>query len=1069
MLKIARPVSFLLLSVALCSSGVIFAANETTTPKVGISQQQASLKGVVEDEFGPVAGASVVVKGTTNGTVTDMNGNFVLEVKKGDVIVISFIGYLTQEIKYNGEQTIKVSLKEDTQKLDEVVVIGYGTQKKVNLTGAVASVGSEELKERVNTDVLASVQGQVPGVTIINRQGSISINMRGRGNLGTSSPLFVIDGAIADATFFSNLDPNSIESVSFLKDAASSAIYGSRAAYGVVLVKTKDGKEGDVKVTYDGTVSMKIATYTPKVLSSEWYARLSNEAAFNENPNAEMPYSDEEIEMFRNGSNPDMYPNTNWYDLVLDDLAVMTKHSVSVSGGNKVKYFTSLGYMYDDKFTPGASANRYNMTTNLSSDITSWLSWRSNFKYIQNTNNTESGGIGYTELLTVPSTYVARQSNGEWGSYEGGNPAALVNMQRNPLRRLEEGGWNNNKSQNTLIDLALDIKPVKGLTLTGQMIYKAYDYKGKTYEANRNKIKDFVTGSELNGTDVTASKMTYDWNENSRLTYNGLANYNWSNENHNISALGGVSYEHYKYQQQKSWRRNFPTNGMTGINGGSSAPSDMSTEGDVYEDKLMSYFARLNYSYKDRYLLEANFRADASSRFHKDNRWGFFPSFSAGWRVSEEAFFTQAKNYVSNLKLRLSYGSLGNQKTVGYYDYLQLINTGAVMNYAFGDTTKGDYAYESAPNSTDLTWETVITKNIGLDLGFLNNRLNVSFDAYIRDTKDMLMAGKTLPGVYGASSPRMNVADLRTKGWEASVTWGDSFTLASKPFNYRIMAGIGDNTSKVTKYDNPNRTLTDPYEGQQLGEIWGYVVDGYFKTDEEARNYKVDQSFVNQMINASALDNGLHAGDLKFVDLDGNNKIEQTTSANDRKDMKVIGNSLPRYNYNFGISADWYGIDFSVLFQGIGKQNWYPGAETSMFWGPYSRPYASFIPSDFMSQVWSEENTNAYFPRPRGYVALGSNRELAVVNTKYLQNLAYCRLKNLSIGYTLPDKWLSKIGFEKIRVYFSGENLLTFTKLHSDYIDPEQASASNSWKTSKSDANIYPWAKTYSFGVDITF
>ena len=503
MLKIARPVSFLLLSVALCSSGVIFAANETTTPKVGISQQQASLKGVVEDEFGPVAGASVVVKGTTNGTVTDMNGNFVLEVKKGDVIVISFIGYLTQEIKYNGEQTIKVSLKEDTQKLDEVVVIGYGTQKKVNLTGAVASVGSEELKERVNTDVLASVQGQVPGVTIINRQGSISINMRGRGNLGTSSPLFVIDGAIADATFFSNLDPNSIESVSFLKDAASSAIYGSRAAYGVVLVKTKDGKEGDVKVTYDGTVSMKIATYTPKVLSSEWYARLSNEAAFNENPNAEMPYSDEEIEMFRNGSNPDMYPNTNWYDLVLDDLAVMTKHSVSVSGGNKVKYFTSLGYMYDDKFTPGASANRYNMTTNLSSDITSWLSWRSNFKYIQNTNNTESGGIGYTELLTVPSTYVARQSNGEWGSYEGGNPAALVNMQRNPLRRLEEGGWNNNKSQNTLIDLALDIKPVKGLTLTGQMIYKAYDYKGKTYEANRNKIKDFVTGSELNGTDVT--------------------------------------------------------------------------------------------------------------------------------------------------------------------------------------------------------------------------------------------------------------------------------------------------------------------------------------------------------------------------------------------------------------------------------------------------------------------------------------------------------------------------------------------------------------------------------------
>ena len=311
MLKIVRPVSFLLLSTALCSSGTMLAANETATPKVGISQQQASLKGIVEDEFGPVAGASVVVKGTTNGTMTDMEGNFVLDVKKGDVIVVSFIGYVTQEIKYNGEQTLKINLKEDTQKLDEVVVVGYGVQKKVNLTGAVASVGTEELKERVNTDVLASVQGQVPGVTVINRPGETSINVRGRGNLGTSSPLFVIDGAIADATFFSSLDPNSIESISFLKDAASSAIYGSRAAYGVVLVKTKGGKEGDLKISYDGSVAIKEQTYRPKMLNSEWYARLSNEAAYNENPNATMPYTDQQIGWFADGSDPDMYANTD--------------------------------------------------------------------------------------------------------------------------------------------------------------------------------------------------------------------------------------------------------------------------------------------------------------------------------------------------------------------------------------------------------------------------------------------------------------------------------------------------------------------------------------------------------------------------------------------------------------------------------------------------------------------------------------------------------------------------------------------------------------------------------------
>ena len=383
-------------------------------------------------------------------------------------------------------------------------------QKKVNLTGSVTAVGPEELTTHANTNLLATVQGQVPGVTIISRPGSDpAINMRGRGNLGTSAPLFVVDGAIADAGFFSNLDPNSIESISFLKDAASSAIYGSRAAYGVVLVKTKGGKEGKVKVSYDGTVSLKMATYTPKVLSSEWYARLSNEAALNENPNTtSLPYSDEAIQKFRDGSDPDMYPNTNWYDLVLDDQAVMTKHSVSISGGNKVKYYTSLGYMYDDKFTPGSCSNRYNLISNLSSDINDWLSWRSNINYIQNTSDTETGGIAYVNLLTIPTTYVARQSNGEWGSYEGGKPAALVNMQRNPLRQLEEGGWNKSKSENTLINLAVDIKPIKGLVLTGEMIYKAYDYKYRVYEANSPKIKDFVTGIELNGTDVTDSKMT---------------------------------------------------------------------------------------------------------------------------------------------------------------------------------------------------------------------------------------------------------------------------------------------------------------------------------------------------------------------------------------------------------------------------------------------------------------------------------------------------------------------------------------------------------------------------------
>ena len=747
---------------------------------------------------------------------------------------------------------------------------------------------------------------------------------------------------------------------------------------------------------------------------------------------------------------------------------------LTVSGGTeKVKYMLSGNY-YNQKGIIRIDPDRfkkYTFRSKIIANITSWFELSNNTSYYHS-EYTYPGLSGVNDVFTragrhalasiVPmhpdGTLVYRTGLTDTGEVADGVSAVLLNG----------GHHNRDREYEFVTTFEAVLKPIKHFEIRANYSWAHYN------QQNLNRSVD-VLYSRNPGETITMDNgrtrgnyLSEIQNNQIRQTFNLYGTYDNTFANaHSVKVIVGGNYD-YKYFKKLGMKRNgLLSESLDDFN--LAKGDDISITGGQEEYAILGFFYRLNYGYKDRYLFEASGRYDGSSRFRRGHRFGFFPSFSAGWRVSEEAFFTQAKNYVSNLKLRLSYGSLGNQKTVGYYDYLQLINTGAVMNYAFGDTTKGDYAYESAPNSTDLTWETVITKNIGLDLGFLNNRLNVSFDAYIRDTKDMLMAGKTLPGVYGASSPRMNVADLRTKGWEASVTWGDSFTLASKPFNYRIMAGIGDNTSKVTKYDNPNRTLTDPYEGQQLGEIWGYVVDGYFKTDEEARNYKVDQSFVNQMINASALDNGLHAGDLKFVDLDGNNKIEQTTSANDRKDMKVIGNSLPRYNYNFGISADWYGIDFSVLFQGIGKQNWYPGAETSMFWGPYSRPYASFIPSDFMSQVWSEENTNAYFPRPRGYVALGSNRELAVVNTKYLQNLAYCRLKNLSIGYTLPDKWLSKIGFEKIRVYFSGENLLTFTKLHSDYIDPEQASASNSWKTSKSDANIYPWAKTYSFGVDITF
>ena len=1037
MLKRVKSVSMLLFLMAASTGSMNAISAPATASSNAIEQQTETCKGIVKDATGEtVIGASVVVKGTTNGTITGIDGDFTLSgVPKGSTLVISFVGYVTQEIKFNG-QALDIVLKEDSKTLDEVVVVGYGVQKKVNLTGSVTAVGPEELTTHANTNLLATVQGQVPGVTIISRPGSDpAINMRGRGNLGTSAPLFVVDGAIADAGFFSSLDPNSIESISFLKDAASSAIYGSRAAYGVVLVKTKGGKEGKVKVSYDGTVSLKFATYTPKVLGSEWYAHLSNEAALNENPNtASLPYTEEAIQKFRDGSDPDMYPNTNWYDLVLDDQAVMTKHSVSISGGNKVKYYTSLGYMYDDKFTPGSSSNRYNLISNLSSDVNDWLSWRSNINYIQNTSDTETGGIAYVNLLTIPSTYVARQSNGEWGSYEGGKPAALVNMQRNPLRQLEEGGWNKSKSENTLINLAVDIKPIKGLVLTGEMIYKAYDYKYRVYEANRSKIKDFVTGAELNSTN-TDSKMTYDWQENSRLTYNGLANYTWSNDIHSIGVLGGISYEHYQYQKQKSYRKKFPTNGMTDINGGSSAPEDMHTEGGTNEDKLMSYFARVNYSYKDRYLFEANLRADASSRFHKDNRWGIFPSFSAGWRVNQEEFMKDI-HWINNLKIRASWGQLGNINNVGQYDYFSTYEQGD--NYNFEDAVTNGII-EAKPANVGLGWETVTVTNIGVDFDIFNGLLSFTGDYYDKQTKDILMSYPSpaevgIPSKYKVSQ---NIGKVSNKGIEIAITHNNRIG----DFSYSIGGNITKNWNKVKDLGVNDPMIEDPWikkVGYAIGTFYGYRSDGLLtQEDIDNGNYITDGN------------SKPNAGDIKYVDLDGDKKLTD-------KDRDYIGCDVPDITYGINLSMQYKGFDLSVFGQGVSgtKVRFYQ--EQAWAFSDYASP------REYHLKRWTVENPNPNAAYPRIYPRTSAH---STFNNKFsdfwLFDADYFRIKNITLGYTFQKNVVQSLGVEALKLYVAAENPFTIRADHRmEDFDPETASGRGG--NTRGTASL-------SFGVNLTF
>lgn len=549
-----------------------------------------------------------------------------------------------------------------------------------------------------------------------------------------------------------------------MKDASSSAIYGSRAAYGVVLVTTKNGEKGKMNVSYSGLVGMKTPTYLPKTVDSWEYASMLNEGMYNRNAanGKYQAYSQEEIDKFRNGTDLDYYPNTNWADLVLDKHVLTTQHSVSFSGGSdKVRYFMNLGYMYDDKpnFMSGQDKTRYTLDTNIASDITKWFTVKGSIKYIRNVSDTEHGQPWMGNFLLVPSIMVAQQSNGEWGSIAGGKQATQSFITGNPLRALSNKNWSKSKTEETMYDLGFDIKPVKGLVISGQGVFRGQEYKGKSYTALQDEVKTFETGTPIGGTGTYTNSMSMNWSSVTRMLYTGTIKYDWSNSIHNITALAGTSYEHYKYEALSAGRKNFPSDALEDLNGGSNAGKDLSNGGGMTEYKILSYFGRINYSLMDRYLLEANIRADASSRFYKDNRWGYFPSFSAGWRISQEEFMKNI-SWINNLKIRASWGTLGNINNVGNYDYFQNYNLGS--DYNFNDeAVKG--ILESKPANLGLGWETVALTDFGVDIDLFDNKLSIVADYYIKNTSDILL-GYNVPVETGIwSAPSQNIGKVKTQ------------------------------------------------------------------------------------------------------------------------------------------------------------------------------------------------------------------------------------------------------------------------------------------------------------------
>ncbi len=1080
---------------------IIITKDENTDTSVqSVKENPKTLKritGTVSSVQGePVIGASIIQKNNPGlGSITNIDGNFSLDVPLDATLLVSYLGFKSQEINVIGKSNFQIVLQENDKMLDEVVVVGYGTQKKINLTGAVTQVVAKDIESRPASNMSSLLQGIVPNMNITFSSGRPgqggTFNIRGNTSIndGGGTPLVLIDGVEGN---IDRINPRDVESVSVLKDASASAVYGARASFGVILVTTKQGSENKTTISYGTKMGKSASTVSTDFETRGYYSALINDQFFSsyagQNYTKYNDYDYEQLWLRVNDKteHPDRpwvvidqrdgrdsytyYGNTDWYNYFFDDSRPMQEHSLNINGGtNKIKYFLS-GSMFDQKGVFKINPDKYrsmNFRAKITAEVRPWLEISSNTKYFSSDYTFPGSGA-------VNNFFSAVNAHG-LASFVPVNPDGTPLYLTSLTNYQVMDGWSalliNNKHNNrdNNYEFGTTFEAVVKL-FEGTDIRANYSYSHLSSQVMNRGVN--VPYSKYPGevsyltTGIGQDKLYEKQNNNWYYAGNVYANFERTfNNTHYVKLMAGVNYETRYLKDFSATRSDLLS---TELNDFNLAVGDVMTiSGGQNQYKIFGTFFRANYNYKGKYLFETSGRLDGSSRFMNGHRTGFFPSGSAAWRLSEENFFDGLKNVISNAKIRLSYGSLGNQKGVGYYDYIQTVSTGGTINYSFGDGTKASAATVSSPNASDLTWEMIYTTNLGLDMSFLKGRLDFTGDIYTRETIGMLTAGKDLPSVYGASVPKMNLANLRTNGWEVSVAWNDKFSLKNKPFHYTARFVLSDYISTITKFDNPSKLISNYYEGQRLGEIWGYVTDGYFLSDEEAANYPVNQTSVNDIINTSAgSEKGLKAGDLKFVDLNDDKVITAAKTLDDTGDQIVIGNSQPRYSFGLNLSADWQGFDFSVFFQGIGKQNWYPGRDAVLFWGPYSRPYATFIGSDFLSRVWSEDNPDAYFPRPRGYIALNAtNRSLGVPSDRYLQDLAYCRIKNLNIGYSLPNSLLSKITVERVRIYFSGENLYTFTKLKSKYIDPELAASDGA----NGNAKKYGWSKTFSLGLDITF
>ena len=1044
-----------------------------------ITQQDGVCKGVVKDNQGEtVIGASVVVKGSTNGTITGLDGDFTLNnVKRGDVIQISYIGYVSQEVVWQGTP-LNITLKEDSQTLEEVVVVGFGSQKKANLTGSVSQVKMDDvLGERPVTNVKNALQGSMPGLMVSGGASpgeAKSFNIRGTVSINGMNPLVLIDNVEGDIDL---LNPEDIESVTVLKDAASSAIYGARAAAGVILITTKKAKKGEkFNLNYNANFGFQTSINSPKQASLDEYLRAYQAAGFSETyyaGNGSVSKWREYLAGYK--ENPAAYPTVgdgiyigedgapyylNDKDVykAFQETSFMQTHNLTANGGTeKLRYRLSAGLTKEDGplIESKDTYMRKNISSFISADITDWLTQEADFRYTVADRSEPMGSGDGIYCMNHISFYPSGMMPGSVNTSVGKDLPLIT-----PENQIRYNNPYLTDTDNTRIYLRTILRPIKGLELVGEYTYDRKNWQ-KSYYA---KKWEYTTEQLGSNNSVTSD---YLFKSEDHEDYNALnlyGTYNFSiKEDHMFKVMAGFNQE----RKQNSWI-SVQTHDMIAP----SAPSFTSATGKIIPQNSYSNYAirgafyRINYNYKDRYLFEANGRYDGSSKFPKDDRFGFFPSFSVGWNIAREAWMEKALDYVSDLKLRASWGQIGNQN-IGNYGYYSTMQPVGNSNYWLKD---GEFiTYISTPGlvSNSFTWETVETLDIGFDASMFNSRLQVTFDWYQRTTRDMLIAGIQLPAVVGTSAPMRNAADMRTRGWEIAVNWRDQIG----DWKYNVGFNLYDYKSKITKYSNNEDKLLSQnyYEGKTLGEIWGYVSDGFYTIDD------FDGPGTWQLKDGVASLDGYNPrpGDEKFVNLNddrGTNEINSGLNTVDSPgDQKVIGNSTPRYNFGVNLGVSYKGFSLSAILQGTAKRDvWIGGMSLFPFGGSAKAYYPVFYnQTDYWEPMGScdgqyTENDREYWVAKNPDASLyrlysnmqnhGSNQR---ASTKYLQNGAYMRLKNITLAYTFPKALISKVSLSALKVFVSAENLATISSLPKGY-DPERLS----WG--------YPFYRTLSFGLNVT-